>query len=862
MRDVEILLSVDVYVSNKAATALKKPAPPRKKAEKRDSRALSIMTDENQKKVKEKTSWLSISRATTAGDHWRKATCRLAEEVEGCIFNVYIEGTILFQSIYVHLLNHTDIRQADRSLFLRDNCLGIHCSSQQRWSATLTTEPVYLAFSSLDARNITMALLRSYAVPEVYGPSNTTEGGMYRMWRQVEVGCIQGRGFGSPRTSSESSTVTGVSLDEPDNYEGDAVDLDLFCEIYYNNTLSGRTVVKKSVGSPDWHEHFTFGDLPPFARLTVVLWREKKLTKPSVLGTVYITLANFRRGEYVEGWFPVLYGASSSSSIQVGQIRLKIKVDEEIVLPSSAYNKMLSALDTRNYLDWMNEFEVKLKIKHLSYPLVAIAVASNTLLDQVFELADREVDGSSRSHNTLFRGNTALTKTAELLMGCYGRPFLEASVGSTIRRLCADNVAIEVDPARSGNRLKDIERNVELLIYWCQEFWDQIYAVRMECPEEMRQLFKCIRELVEKRYGRQDAQLDDAKDLPSQSVSAFCFLRFIVPAILHPHLFGLCPGLPDLPVQRSLTLIAKVIQSLANLNATTHKEEFMRGVKSFLDKNHLAMSDYILIVSKTDIHTSAQPPDEVALKRRMLKVLHERKQSMPILQREAIPHLPYFLDIPRQLGVIATTLLRHIRRPPSLSETPLDKLTHHCFDIEQQALYRVSNLAALNDSISASSYTSSIHSHTRTDVIRPSISDISTPPSSSRPRNRLANRPQTAPNLPEPSRSKETLSETSSQSRSNHARGFSNPHDSSTSLTYTSLGQASHEGGSWPHRKHIPTSSHVRSASTDSVTARNPSSTCGSQHGSSPASPVDAQLAGADEMGKKRGFLRTILVRK
>lgn len=27
-----------------------------------------------------------------------------------------------------------------------------------------------------------------------------------------------------------------------------------------------------------------------------------------------------------------------------------------------------------------------------------------------------------------------------------------------------------------------------------------------------------------------------------QSVSAFCFLRFIVPAILHPHTFGLCHG--------------------------------------------------------------------------------------------------------------------------------------------------------------------------------------------------------------------------------------------------------------------------------------------------------------------------------
>jgi GTPase-activator protein for Ras-like GTPase len=98
----------------------------------------------------------------------------------------------------------------------------------------------------------------------------------------------------------------------------------------------------------------------------------------------------------------------------------------------------------------------------------------------------------------------------------------------------------------------------------------------------MRALFEHIRRLVEKRYLI-GPDADSNSDLPWQSVSAFCFLRFIVPAILHPHLFGLCPGmfpclgmhqyenkflgLPDLPVQRSLTLIAKVIQSLANLNA-------------------------------------------------------------------------------------------------------------------------------------------------------------------------------------------------------------------------------------------------------------------------------------------------------
>lgn len=59
----------------------------------------------------------------------------------------------------------------------------------------------------------------------------------------------------------------------------------------------------------------------------------------------------------------------------------------------------------------------------------------------------------------------------------------------------------------------------------------------------MRKLFETIRMLVEQRYRPESSSAELTWDLPKQSVSAFCFLRFIVPAILHPHLFGLCPGL-------------------------------------------------------------------------------------------------------------------------------------------------------------------------------------------------------------------------------------------------------------------------------------------------------------------------------
>ena len=130
---------------------------------------------------------------------------------------------------------------------------------------------------------------------------------------------------------------------------------------------------------------------------------------------------------------------------------------------------------------------------------MSIAVAGNVLIQHVQEIASREVDGTSScnyidspcnffsnrcaAHQTLFRGNTTLTKVMELCMTWYGKAFLEASIGSVLRRLCAEKVAIEVDPFRSGKSTKDVERNVDQLIYWCQEFWTQIYSVRADCPQ-------------------------------------------------------------------------------------------------------------------------------------------------------------------------------------------------------------------------------------------------------------------------------------------------------------------------------------------------------------------------------------------
>jgi len=443
-------------------------------------------------------------------------------------------------------------------------------------------------------------------------------------------------------------------------------------------------------------------------------------------------------------------------------------------------------------------------------------------------------------------------------MAWYGKTFLEASIGNILRRLCAEKVAIEVDPLRSGKGAKDVERNVELLIYWCQEFWKQIYSVRAECPNEMRRLFEHVRKLVEKRYRMKDPSQDQNRELPWQSVSAFCFLRFIVPAVLHPHLFGLCPGLPSVSVQRSLTLIAKVIQSLANLNAkTVQKEEFMRGVKDFLKDSQPAMIDYILVISTPSSESHDQHPGSASdrhdwsnlantLSNTLTNTLRRRATTMPALDREAIPILPDLLDIPRHLAIISSAVIRNSRdyKPSSQPEDrKLEEFCSKCFEIEEYALHRVSQLATHISS-----------DRRRLSPSPPPVQLISSPhksPDKQRGPRKLA-RPSTAPSASDVdlSRPRDLLSDPSMHSNSafNHSPSSVVRDGTSSGLPSSTEGR---DRGTWSHQL-----LHTRSISTESIPSFGLSTVTSSN-------PPDVTTETSDEASKrKRGLLRGILTRR
>jgi len=68
-------------------------------------------------------------------------------------------------------------------------------------------------------------------------------------------------------------------------------------------------------------------------------------------------------------------------------------------------------------------------------------------------------------------------------------------------------------------------------------------------------------------------------------VSGFIFLRLICPSLLNPRQFGLVSDIPHTMATRSLIMIAKCLQNLANLVEFGGKEPYMEVVNPFILKN-------------------------------------------------------------------------------------------------------------------------------------------------------------------------------------------------------------------------------------------------------------------------------------
>lgn len=213
---------------------------------------------------------------------------------------------------------------------------------------------------------------------------------------------------------------------------------------------------------------------------------------------------------------------------------------------------------------------------------------------QVNEAEKRFDDLKRNLGNTLFRGNSILTKSLERYMRIVGSSLLEKTVGAFVRQLVSDAPDLEVDPSRVSNSnhstsssstvpntpssevLETVESHQQSLYDYTGIIWSLIQEHSDEIPIGFKHIFSHLALELKTELCQSEASVYNA-------VAGFLFLRFFCPGILNPKLFGLIRSQQVNKVQRSLTLVTKMVQCFANRTRFGFKEPWMIPMNCFFE---------------------------------------------------------------------------------------------------------------------------------------------------------------------------------------------------------------------------------------------------------------------------------------
>jgi Ras GTPase-activating-like protein IQGAP2/3 len=246
----------------------------------------------------------------------------------------------------------------------------------------------------------------------------------------------------------------------------------------------------------------------------------------------------------------------------------------------------------------------------------------------------------------------------------------------------ADNVQVQ---AIIAPRLK-------MLTEIAEGFLSTIIEGLHETPYGIRWICKQIRSLSRRKYP--DAQDQTICTL----IGGFFFLRFINPAIVTPKSYMLIEQVPAEKPRRTLTLIAKMLQNLAN-KPSYAKEPYMAKLQPFIQNNKDRINKFMLDLCEVqDFYESLEMDNYVALTKKDLELqisLNEIYATHALLEKHNVAlaqdsssHLGVLLQ---ELGPAPAQLPRKENRALNLPlfsrwETALDDMTQ-ALDITQEELY-------------------------------------------------------------------------------------------------------------------------------------------------------------------------------
>ena len=555
---------------------------------------------------------------SASGTPWTKVSCTLQENG---LLKLYKEpDSTLIHQIPLSALNRFAIQRLHPTVLEDEYCLAIY--PQYRASSTTALELDHPIFLSLETRilfEVWFVLLRAFTTPELYGPeqpsvrasvdlsssqsrsSISSFDHLFRVERILSLKIVEGKMY-TVSSGIADTDAKGTGRRNTAPLAMDFAIADYHAEVIIDEEVRGRTALKTNTGNPFWREEYDFYDLPPVISNAAILVKSRspgmkdwysisdarldtngqeldhlgKISDIRVapldfpVGSIKLQLDGFERGKDYEKW----WNLTNDKNEVVGEILMKIRIEEAVVLMSKHYEAMSEMLHRfSSGLTQQIAFAISLENRTLHETLLSIFQFSGHASDWLMSLVEDEIDGihkdtpapryrysrriasndsyesglerelilrdagknATQEANLLFRGNSLLTKSLEFYMRRLGKEYLEETLGERMRDIDESDPDCEVDP----NRIKqkdDLQRNWRNLIALTESVWIAIKTLPSRCPPELRTIFRHIRACADDRYG------NFLRNIKYSSVSGFLFLRFFCPAVLNPKLFGLLKG--------------------------------------------------------------------------------------------------------------------------------------------------------------------------------------------------------------------------------------------------------------------------------------------------------------------------------
>ncbi|XP_062446373.1 rasGAP-activating-like protein 1 [Rhea pennata] len=396
-----------------------------------------------------------------------------------------------------------------------------------------------------------------------------------------------------------------------------------------------ETTVIKKTRFPHWDEVLEFelpaGELGE-AVLSVEVWDWDIVGKNDFLGQVEFPLDAICKAP-TKGWFPLLPFPSTAedAGARLGSLRLKVQLVEDRVLPATYYQPLIELLvesvlhpgepEDVTPLAILEEISSVESQQDVATQLVKIFLGQGLAVPFLDYLIVREL-ARTTDPNTLFRSNSLASKSMEQFMKVVGMPYLHEVLKPIVNRIFEEKKYVELDPCKmelsSSRRIsfkgslseaQVRESSLELLKGYLGDIIEAIVGSVDKCPPIMRVAFKQLRRRVEERFPSVEHE-----EVRYVSISGFLFLRFFAPAILTPKLFNLREQHADPRTSRTLLLLAKAVQSVANggRQPAQGKERWMAPLLSLLAPRAARLQTFLDALAAVESQPAGEGPPERA----------------------------------------------------------------------------------------------------------------------------------------------------------------------------------------------------------------------------------------------------------